>query len=274
MQGINTSILLDIGIVVFFILMLFIGYKQGIVKKLYGLVTLIISFIGAFYISLPLATFNPLYETSVSEVNLLINRCIYFGISVVALMILFFILGLFIKPLLQAALEKIKIINKLNQILGLAVNGIKGCIIIYLVLLVLLMPGIKGGNELVNNSYIGSRIVKIVPSLYNNINGLNDLVNTITGLTSDTTDTIITQGNDLGSSLASSARVINTMIDSNLISADTVSSYYKQYKSKIESYAGDITVTQDQYQEINKLLTYLEQNGNDTTQIRNKIRVE
>lgn len=145
-------------IIVFLILMAFLGYKSGLLMQLFGLLNMIVKVIIAWIFAPIFASSIPLYNPDLGALNesaldtLLteqMNTVIWFMLIYLVLTLLF----LFLKPLIKGV-GKLPIIKTVNQILGFVFGLAKGLIYLLIIIYLLSTPFFVNGREAVEESYL------------------------------------------------------------------------------------------------------------------------
>ena len=70
-----------------------------------------------------------------------------------------------LKPIIRHLKEMISLVNFADSVLGGIFNVIKSFFIVYLALLVVSLPIVNNGRQAIEDSFLGSLVVKTVPSL-------------------------------------------------------------------------------------------------------------
>ncbi|MDD8048168.1 MAG: CvpA family protein [Thomasclavelia sp.] len=257
-----TSTTIDIGIIVFLLVMIIIGYMRGFVLRLYSLVSLIVSILGAYIISDPVSKMIIIYKLDdfLSTVGEFINRMIIFFVLFVIIKLLLMALGFLLRPFIKDVLYKVNIIEKADHVLGVFVGLIEGFIYVYFILILVVSPLVGGGKDAVDNSFLGNQIVKLIPNVYSQLSATTDL-SSISINTADTGDT-----------LYSVATTLNKAYDAGLISNEQLNSMagnYIQYLDDVDS----INLTSSQREEVVKLVNKLDNTKYNHEDILKKIKV-
>lgn len=152
-------IYIDIAIALIYIALIIIGYKKGFLYELVSLVYTGVSIVIAWFLSPVLASLYPIinYQDNVVEsmqlinklvdLNPILNTIIYFVIIFLVLKVFYFILALLIK-----GINKIPVIGKFNQILGIFAGILNATIIVLALSMLLSLPAIDNGNEIKNGT--------------------------------------------------------------------------------------------------------------------------
>ena len=137
-----------------YVAMMFIGYKHGFLYELVNLLYTAASLALAYFVSPVLASIFPIIDLSKTEgqykalndifnLNKIINTVAYFIIVFLVLKVLYIFISLFVK-----SLNKIPVIGKFNQILGLVFGVFNATLIVLCLSMLLSLPLIKNGKEI------------------------------------------------------------------------------------------------------------------------------
>lgn len=264
-------IIIDIVITFVLLTMLVFGYFKGFVYRAYDLLATVVSLLVALYASSPLSTMYKLYQVEgIGEViGNIVNRFLIFIILFIGLKVILLVAGKFIKPLLKKVIYTFKIFEHLDHLLGVAVSAIEGLIIVYLALIFIVTPLVNEGKENVEKTVIASSILKLVPSVTEEMLSLSDGLDVISdiignGLSYDSYD---------ARNIGAIATSFNQAIDHGLINQDSIEEAIVRYYEDINNVEGPITLTKQQYDEVNELLSKLDQRKINRDEILNKILV-
>lgn len=158
---------LDLFLIAFLISMFFVGFSKGFFSTLYDLISLIIMMIFIYFnvgtfsrlIQIYQPTDDPLSQLGGSIVNMFIIFIIMF----IILEIIRKLIGVLIKPLFNSLTEKFALTSFLNHILGSLLYMIKGTVIGFIVIVLVIVPVF--GQDVLIDSKIGHLIVEDVPVL-------------------------------------------------------------------------------------------------------------
>ena len=152
-------IYISIFIVVLYLVFMIIGYTKGFLYELMSLGYTALSVIIAWAISPTLANLYPIVNLeNISDNNLLlktininpiINTVIYFIIVFLLLKLFYIVLSLILK-----GMNKIPVVGKLNQILGLFAGIFNATIVTLALTMLLSLPIIKNGKEVKENTIL------------------------------------------------------------------------------------------------------------------------
>lgn len=163
--------ILDIVLLISFICFLISGFKRGVIKELVSLVGIILVFFFSFslkgYIGNLLCYILPFFKfTGVIKGLTTINILFY---QIIAFLIMYFLLiGIYhlcvrISKVIQKAVNMTIILILPSKILGAIVSLLKGYMIIYAILLLLMVP--FGSQKVISNSVILNGMVYNTPLL-------------------------------------------------------------------------------------------------------------
>lgn len=148
-------IYIDIAIALIYLLLIIIGYKKGFLYELISLLYTGISLLASWFLAPILASLYPIvnYEDHIVEsmqtisklidLNPILNTAIYFVIVFLVLKLIYWILALLIK-----GINKIPVIGKFNQILGIFAGILNATIITLALSMLLSLPVIDNGKEI------------------------------------------------------------------------------------------------------------------------------
>lgn len=171
-----SSFTLDIIFIVFVVVMVIIGVKRGCVSRLYDLMATIVSIIAAGFFSNRYASYIKLYQMDgfLLPIGNIINRILCFVIVFFLLKLIFFIIGIFLKPMLKNILHWIPFGSKIDVIGSILLSLVESMICYYLIGCCIIMPLFHNGSQTLKNSYCFPVIVNIMPSLYQPVTDLID----------------------------------------------------------------------------------------------------
>lgn len=186
---VNATIL-DIVFIIFTITMVMLGYKKGIIVRLYNVLATFFAVTLSVFLSDYLSDIIELYQITgvFAFIGAMINRMFVFGIVFVILKVLFFIIGRFVKPVLNAVISKIPFFKTFNSLLGAVLSFIEVLLISYFLLLVSVSPLYNNGKEIVNETVVAKQVLRIAPAASNRIMQLTDDFRMIDGMLGQDTD--------------------------------------------------------------------------------------
>ena len=267
MDFVINSIFIDMIIIFILILMLIFGYFKGFVYRAYDLLATVISSLAALYASSPLSNIYTIYEVEgLGEiVGKIVNRFIIFIILFIALKIILLLIGKIIKPLLKRIIYTFSIFEQLDRLLGIVVSFIEGTINIYLALIFIIMPVVPGGKENIENTIIAKKILELVPAVTNEIESLDVVSQVISnGINYDSFD-----ANNIYTISAS----LNNAYDNGLISQGDLENTLLKYYQDIDRIEDPVSLNQQQYEEVTRLLSKIDRSKIDVDKILSKIIV-
>ncbi|WP_455682116.1 CvpA family protein [Thomasclavelia sp.] len=264
--GIN-SLFIDTIIIFVLLLMLIFGYFKGFVYRAYDLAATIISLLVSLYASSPLSNLYTIYEVSgLGEgVGKVVNRFIIFIVLFIGLKVILLLIGKVIKPLLKKVIYSFKVFEHLDRLLGVIVSFIEGMTMIYLALIFIIMPIVPGGKENVEKTVVAKKILELVPAVTNEIESLDavgEIINN--GINYDSFD---------ANSIYTISVSLNNAYDNGLLSQVDLENSLLKYYQDIENIETPVTLNQQQYDEVEKLLLKIDRNKIDIDKILSKIIV-
>ena len=154
----NTMMLINIGIILFMILLVWSGYRHGFLMKLVSILGFVVVGIAAWWLSEPIAKLLAIFpRDSIPLKGTIIESFLYENMNrLMIFVILFIVLNLAIlllKPILKV-ISDIPVVSLVNKIAGAILGGIQGILILFLVTLVLRLPMISNGAGIVKNSLL------------------------------------------------------------------------------------------------------------------------
>lgn len=223
--------LLDIIILVVLIISFIVGYLRGFVDRALNLVTSIIMLLIAWWGSKGLAPFfnlwsgmdDPLLSQLIAP---LIGRVIAFIVIYLVLALIRLALFAIFKPVIRHLKEMISLVNFADSVLGGIFNVIKSFFIVYLALLVVSLPIVNNGRQAIEDSFLGSLVVKTVPSLTTSVMAFGEQFENLSQ---------ISQQADEGMQVADMIEMVDSMNQLGLINEDTITSFYDQYQNEIQN---------------------------------------
>lgn len=149
---------MDIALIIFLLIGLFIGFKRGLLLSLIELLGLIVALWLSFVFAPQVAERIPLMRASeiIAQFPLIgalllqqINTILWFFILFAAISLLLVL----IKPMFKAV-NKIPVVGGINQFLGALLGGLKTLFLVWLLSLLLYTPLFSNGSQLVEESYL------------------------------------------------------------------------------------------------------------------------
>lgn len=150
-------IYINIGLIAFFGLNLFLCYKKGFIKTLLGVMRFLIAFVVAFILSGPLANVFPIINhesNSVTGIMFLlikksVNNVVWFAIVFVAVLLILWLLTRVLEFSMRVAF-----LGTFNHILGLLLGFVICFIQANIILLILYSPIFKNGDLIAEKSIL------------------------------------------------------------------------------------------------------------------------
>ena len=150
--------MLDSIFVLFTILFLIRGYHKGFVVRLYSLLSIILSFwLSGLWVASQTG--------DISWLGFLQHVGMYW-IAFGVIRIGFYIIGIWIKPMLKGAIRWIPIVSMLDRILGLCISMVELVCIIYIALLFCTSSVFRNGKEVIADSTITKYVLETSPFSY------------------------------------------------------------------------------------------------------------
>ncbi|MFV0395801.1 MAG: CvpA family protein [Coprobacillaceae bacterium] len=268
---VNATIL-DIVFIVFTLLMLIIGYLKGFVVRLYDFLAMIVALLLSMFLSGPISELIQLYTTDgiMAIIGMFINRMFVFGILFSIFRLVFFLIGKFVKPTLKAAVSKISLIQKFDQVLGVVLSFIEVLIISYIILLISVSPIFNDGKEVVNDTVVAKQVLKIAPSLSDQVMKMTDDFRLI--------NDIIDQGvnYDYGSpeSVSLMLSMLSGIDNFDLLPQDQIDELVGGYMDTLDQVDGQIVVDKETYETLQELVDKIDSSKIDKNKIYEKITRE
>lgn len=157
---------IDILILIYFIVMLIKGFKDGFIALFYNLASLIFILIFTMMIYKPLSNLITIYtynnDLISSVVGPVFNSTAIFIIVFVILFILRIVIGLALKPMLTSLNDKFHITKTINHFLGMILSAVQSLVIIYIVLVLIFLPFIPESQKKLAKNPIAYTIVNSV----------------------------------------------------------------------------------------------------------------
>jgi len=247
--------------------MLIFGYFKGFVYRAYDLLATIISLLAALYASSPLSNIYTIYEVEgLGEiVGKIVNRFVIFIILFIILKIILLLIGKIIKPLLKRVIYTFSLFEQLDRLLGIGVSFIEAIINIYLALIFIIMPIIPGGKENIENTVVAKKILELVPAVTNEIESLDVVSQVIRdGINYDSFD---------ANSIYTISASLNNAYDNDLINQEDLENILLKYYQDIDQIEEPISLNQQQYDEVTRLLSKIDRSKIDVDKILSKIIV-
>lgn len=149
---------INIGIVVFVILLLWSGYKQGFLMKLVSVLGFVVTGLLAWWISQPLSRILALYpKGNVPLQGTIVESFLYENMNRLLIFVVLFVLLnvviLLLKPMIKA-ISDIPVVSTINKVLGLGLGGIQAVLMLFLVSLLLRLPMVPNGTAIVESTFL------------------------------------------------------------------------------------------------------------------------
>lgn len=174
----NFFIFIDIFIAIIYFVFIIIGYKRGFLFELVSLLYSVISILISWFLAPILANVYPIINidnlnketeliTKVFDLSTMINTLIYFVIVFLLLKLIYIVIAFILK-----GMNKIPVIGKFNQILGIFAGMFNATLITLSLSMLLTLPIIKNGEHIKNKTlfkYISNYSDKILNYIVENI---------------------------------------------------------------------------------------------------------
>lgn len=154
----NMMMFINVGIVLFLILLLWSGYKQGFLMKLVSVLGFVVIGLLSWWISEPLSRILVLYPRGkVPLQGTIMESFLYENMNRLLLFVLLFVLLqiviLLLKPILKA-ISDIPVVSTINKIAGMVLGGIQAVLMLFLVSLLLRLPMVPNGTAIVESTLL------------------------------------------------------------------------------------------------------------------------
>ncbi len=277
MGNLNPSFILDIIVIGFLLISMLVGYFRGFTTRFFSFILSILAFFLAFILSKPVSllfTFQiRISDGAISEVLKGFYPLIYQVIAFIILLVIFMILKVVIlfvfRNTIKRLIDTLAFSRFIDGILGSALSLIEGLIFTFIALCVMMMPFIKDGSKIIDNSTIASHILNLVPEASKQLNALSDTYN----LTKNLDFSSFSLDKLDKNSLSTLKTMITSAQDMGLVTPQDVNDLVESYRSDIEQ-AQDVKVDQETKKQIDELLNIpgIPQDIKDI--VNNKIIVE
>lgn len=277
MGNLNPSFILDIIVIGFLLISMLVGYFRGFTTRFFSFILSILAFFLAFILSKPISllfTFQiRISDGAISEVLKGFYPLIYQVIAFIILLVIFMILKVVIlfvfRNTIKRLIDTLAFSRFIDGILGSALSLIEGLIFTFIALCVMMMPFIKDGSKIIDNSTIANHILNLVPEASKQLNALSDTYN----LTKNLDFSSFSLDKLDKNSLSTLKTMITSAQDMGLVTPQDVNDLVESYRSDIEQ-AQDVKVDQETKKQIDELLNIpgIPQDIKDI--VNNKIIVE
>ncbi len=277
MGNLNPSFILDIIVIGFLLISMLVGYFRGFTTRFFSFILSILAFFLAFILSKPVSllfTFQiRISDGAISEVLKGFYPLIYQVIAFIILLVIFMILKVVIlfvfRNTIKRLIDTLAFSRFIDGILGSALSLIEGLIFTFIALCVMMMPFIKDGSKIIDNSTIANHILNLVPEASKQLNALSDTYN----LTKNLDFSSFSLDKLDKNSLSTLKTMITSAQDMGLVTPQDVNDLVESYRSDIEQ-AQDVKVDQETKKQIDELLNIpgIPQDIKDI--VNNKIIVE
>lgn len=194
------GILINIGVLAFYIIMFFSGYRRGFILQLVDLIGLLVALYVAWLISPIIASVFPIVPISAMPLTgTMISEWLHNYLNQIVWMILIVILVklllLIVKPMIKI-FQKIPVIKQINGLLGAGFSIITTTVWILIITLVLSLPFMKINPEVIEKSWLGtistgtSKMITILEKPLLTSKVLNDLSGNFDQLTEEEVEEI------------------------------------------------------------------------------------
>lgn len=267
-----TSLLIDVMVVFVIISFTFYGYSKGFIVRLYDFLATLFAFLAALFISAPLSNIFTIYKVTGPSIIFgnLGNRLLVFVILFIIFKLILWIVGKFIRPLIKGVVSKIGLIKHFDRLLGMILSFVQAIILINIVLMLIISPLFKEGQQKIKETVIAKNILALVPvvnaeiNLYTtNFNSFEELVDQ--GINYDALSS---------DSIYNVSVVLNNAYENDLISKEQLENYVINFYQDIDDVKGDIVLSQNQYEEVIKLFNNIDNDNLDEQKILSKMLVK
>lgn len=262
---------IDIFVVFVILFMAVMGYIKGFIVRIYDLLATIVALVASMFLCGPLGEIFVIYKVEgiASMVGSFINRLIVFVLLFIIAKILFWIVGMVVKPTVRGLLSKIGLIEKFDKLLGVLLSLVQSCIILYIVLIMIVSPLFSGGKKAIEDTMVAKYVLNIIPSLSDTVMNLTDNFDAFNGILSNGLSYDQLSGQNLDTITSLLGTLLNTGVIDQQHAIDTINDYFDsayQNNKKIE-------MTAKQYSELEKVLALFDDQSIDKSRIINKITV-
>lgn len=266
-----SATILDIVFIIFTILMVILGYKKGIIVRLYNVLATFLAFTLSLFLSEYLSDIIELYKLTgmFAFLGAIVNRMFVFGIVFVIIKVLFVIIGKFVKPVLKSTISKIPFIRTFNSLLGAILSFIEVLFISYFLLLVSVSPLYNNGKEIVNETMAAKQVLRIAPAVSNRIMQLTDDFRMMEGMLGQDTN----RDRDDSENISTILSMLSGMQDLKLLSPDEIEQMAATYMNMLDNINEPIVIDRDTYNALQELLDSMDDVDIDTDKINGKIIV-
>lgn len=264
-------IIIDIIVTFVILFMIVIGYSKGFVVRIYDLMATFVALGLSLFMSGPLSEIFVLYKVEgfAKIIGVYINRLLVFVLVFIALKIILRLLGIVVKPILKAVVSKVGLIQKCDRFFGVLFAIVEGCILLYIALIMVVTPIFSNGKELINKTIIAKHVLQIVPPVTASVMDITDNFMDISGKLEQGMHYQSLSGDSIGSVSA----LINTLYESNALSKESALESIQEYFLGLDDIKGTITLTPNQYQELETMLNLFSDIDIDKEKIYQKITV-
>lgn len=148
---------INIGLILFFGLNLYLCYKKGFIKTLLGVMRFLIAFVAAYILSGPLANVLPLINHESNSATGIMFLLIKKSVNNIVWFVIVFIASLLVLRLITRVLEfsfRLAFLGVFNHILGLLLGVVICFIQANIILLILYSPIFKNGDLIAEKSVL------------------------------------------------------------------------------------------------------------------------
>lgn len=172
----------DIGIILVLLMFVIVGFKNGVINELVQLIGIVVIFVLSYslkgIVGNLLCTYLPFFNFAgaikgISSINILMYQAIAF-ILVFSILLTLYVIILKIGKILEKIVDLTIILWLPSKLLGGLISFIKGYIILFVVLVLLLIP--FGGYGILEESSLLNRIVYKTPILSNSTSNFTNSI--------------------------------------------------------------------------------------------------
>ena len=264
-------IFIDIIVTFVILFMVVTGYIKGFVVRLYDLMATIVALVMSLFLCGPVGEIFIIHkiEGFASMVGSFVNRIIVFIILFIVAKIIFRLIGLVIKPMLRALVSKIGLLDKTDKILGLILSFFQGCLLVYIVLIMIVSPIYSNGNQTIQQTILAKHILNIIPPVTNTVMEITDDFKAV----NEILDNGLSYEKLNGESINAISALLSTLYDANMIDEQKAIETINNYFSNLDTMDTKITMTGAQYQQLQDTLNLFSDSSIDKNRIYNQIIV-
>ncbi|MGN1182362.1 MAG: CvpA family protein [Faecalibacillus sp.] len=232
---------LDMIIIFYVMIMIFLGYKKGFLVRLYDFLSTLLSLLIAYEISFPISKIWIIYQLQppFQDISENINQFFVAVIIFIIFKLACLILGVFLKPMLKKVVSFLKLTELFDHLLGIVLSFAESLIFIYLTLVLIVSPLFHHGQDIIDNSVIAGIITQSIEQYAEEITKF-DMIQDFTNIDLEKKDSAC---------VMAITNILYTLDTNDFVDDDTLKTFIESYYQDVQ----DISVDQETYDLLTKM---------------------